>query len=96
MSRAITLVPIDLGPENEQVFLILFGTGIRFRSSQAGVTAMIGGAEAQVLFADVQGGLIGLDQVNARIPRSLIGRGEVDVALTADGKTANTVKVNIK
>jgi len=49
-----------------------------------------------VLFADAQGGFVSLDQVNARIPRSLIGRGEVDLVLTADGKTANTVTVNIK
>ncbi len=88
--------PLDLGPETDQVFLILFGTGIRFRSSLAAVTATIGGAESQVLFADAQGGFVGLDQVNARIPRSLIGRGEVDLVLMADGKTANTLKVNIK
>ncbi|MGH9838271.1 MAG: hypothetical protein ACREEM_05760 [Blastocatellia bacterium] len=88
--------PLDLGPEADQVFLVLFGTGIRFRSSLAAVTATIGGAAAPVLFADAQGGFVGLDQVNARIPRSLIGRGEVDLVLTADAKTANTIKVNIK
>ena len=38
----------------------------------------------------------GLDQVNLRVPRSLIGRGEVDVVLTVDGKIANTLRVNIK
>jgi hypothetical protein len=31
-----------------------------------------------------------------RIPRSLIGRGEVDVVLMVDGITPNTVRVNIK
>jgi len=38
----------------------------------------------------------GLDQLNLIVPRSLAGRGEVDVVLTVDGRTANTVKVNIK
>ncbi|MGH9840644.1 MAG: hypothetical protein ACREEM_17845, partial [Blastocatellia bacterium] len=89
-------VPIDLGPETDQVFLIAFGTGIRFRSSLSAVTASIGGANAEVLFAGAQGGLVGLDQINLRISRNLAGRGDVDVALTADGKTANTMKVNIK
>ncbi len=89
-------VPIDLDPEGDQVFLILFGTGIRFRSSLTGVMATIGGAGAQVLFADAQGGFVGLDQINAHIPRSLIGRSEVDMVLTVDGRVANNVKVNIK
>ena len=38
----------------------------------------------------------GLDQINAALPRSLIGRGEMDLVLMVDGKTANTVKINIK
>jgi uncharacterized protein (TIGR03437 family) len=39
---------------------------------------------------------VGLDQANVRLPRNLIGRGEVDVALVVDGKTANTVRIGIK
>lgn len=89
-------IPIDLGPETDQVFLNLFGTGIRFRSSLSAVTAQIGGTNAEVTFADAQGQFIGLDQINIRIPRSLIGRGEVEVAITVDGVAANSVKVNIK
>jgi uncharacterized protein (TIGR03437 family) len=49
-----------------------------------------------VLFAGAQGTLAGLDQVNVQLPRSLAGRGEVDVVLMADGKTANVVRVNFK
>jgi len=33
--------------------------------------------------------------LNLRVSRSLMGRGEIDIVLTVDGKTANTVKVNI-
>jgi len=86
----------DLGPASDQVFLILFGTGIQFRNSLASVNARIGGESAQTLYAGAQGDFVGLDQVNLRLPRSLAGRGEVDVALTADGRSANTVKVNIR
>jgi hypothetical protein len=53
-------VPIDLGPATDQVFLILYGTGLRHQS-------------------------------NVRLPRSLAGRGEVDVVMMVDGKAANTV-----
>ncbi len=89
-------VPIDLGPESDQVFLILFGTGIRFYSTLSTVTVKVGGTDMPVQFAGAAPGLVGLDQVNARLLRSLIGRGEVDVALMVDGKAANTVKVSIR
>jgi uncharacterized protein (TIGR03437 family) len=87
--------PLDLGPNTDQVFLLLFGTGIRFRSAPSAVGVKIGGAGVPVLYAGAQGEYVGLDQVNVRLPRSLIGRGEVDVVLTVDGQAANTVKVNI-
>jgi uncharacterized protein (TIGR03437 family) len=89
-------VPLDLGVATDRVFLQLYGTGIRGRSSLAAVTAKIGGVDAPVEYAGPVSGMVGLDQVNLRVPRSLIGRGEVDVVLTVDGKTANTVRVNIK
>ncbi len=88
--------PIDPGPESDQVFLILFGTGFRNRSSAAEAAMKIGGTNAEVLYAGPQGDLVGLDQVNVRLPRSLAGRGEVDVVLSLDGKTANVVKLNIR
>jgi uncharacterized protein (TIGR03437 family) len=89
-------VPIDLGAESDQVFLVLFGTGIRFRTQLSAVTASIGGVNAPVIFAGDQGTFVGLDQVNITVPRTLIGRGNVDVSLTVDGKAANAVKLQIK
>jgi uncharacterized protein (TIGR03437 family) len=89
-------VPIELGPATDQVFLILFGTGVRFRNALGSVTASLGGVNAEVLFAGAQGGFVGLDQLNLLIPRSLAGRGEVNVALMVDGKAANVVRVNIR
>lgn len=89
-------VPIELGPEGEQVFLLLFGTGLRNRSNLSGVSARVGGGTAPVSFAGAQGNLAGLDQINVQLPRSLIGRGEAEVVLTADGQAANMVKVWFK
>ncbi len=89
-------VPIDLGPATDQVFLLLYGTGVRFRSSLNNVTCQIGGVNAEVLFAGPQQTYVGLDQVNVRLPRSLAGRGEVDVVLNVDSVLANVVRVSIK
>jgi uncharacterized protein (TIGR03437 family) len=88
--------PLDLGAVTDQVWLWLYGTGIRGRSALGGVSATIGGVNAPVADAGAVAGTSGLDRVNLRVPRSLIGRGELDVVLTVDGKTANTVRVNIK
>ncbi|MGH9837079.1 MAG: N-acetylmuramoyl-L-alanine amidase [Blastocatellia bacterium] len=88
--------PIDLGVESDQVFLVAYGTGIRFRASLGGVAARIGGLDSQVLFAGAAAGFFGLDQVNVRLSRSLIGRGEVDFELTVDGQAANALKLWVK
>lgn len=88
--------PIDLGPDSDQVYLILYGTGIRYRSSLAAVSVSIGGLATPASYAGPQPNFLGLDQINVLIPKSLRGRGEVDVVLMVEGKTANTVKVNIK
>ena len=50
-----TEMAIDLGPSTEEVFLTLFGTGIRHRSSLAGVVVRVGGEGQQVTYADAQG-----------------------------------------
>jgi len=89
-------VPIDLGPETDQVFLVVYGTGFRFRSSLGAVTATIGGTAAQVNFAGVQGTFVGLDQANILIPRSLVGRGEIDVAFSVEGQMSNEVRVSVR
>lgn len=92
-------LPIDLGPPGETVVLVLFGTGIRYRSAQSAVRVTVGGplpVDAPVQYAGAVPGLIGLDQVNAVLPRSLIGRGEVEVFATVDGRTANPVYIQIQ
>ncbi len=88
--------PIDLGPTGTRVVLVLFGTGIRGRSSLNAVTADIGGMSAEVQYAGAQSQFAGLDQVNVLIPRTLAGRGEVDLTLMVDGKASNSVRVNIQ
>lgn len=88
---------IDLGPVNEQVFLILYGTGIRGRSSESAVLVTIGGESAVVTYAGPHLEFTGLDQINVKLPRTLIGRGQVDLVLTVDGQaTINPIKLNFK
>lgn len=89
-------VPIDLGAATDQLFLILYGTGMRLHSSLSAVTATIGGTDAEVLFVGTPSGFIGLDQINLRLPRSLAGREAVNVQLMADNKLSNQVTLCIR
>jgi hypothetical protein len=73
---------IDLGFAKDQVYLILFGTGIRRNSSLNEVSVTIGGASVPVEYAGPQGEFVGLDQVNVRLSSELEARGTVDVVLT--------------
>ena len=87
-------LPIDLGPEGDQIFLILAGTGIR--GFQNPVTASVAGISVPVLGAQDQGQFVGLDQVNiGPLPRNL-PKGNINLFLTVDGRQTNTVTVNIQ
>ncbi|MBS1812225.1 MAG: hypothetical protein JST84_28935 [Acidobacteria bacterium] len=101
--RAITVnqgqifpIPIDLSQPTDEVYLVLYTTGVRYRSDLSNVSATIGGVTTRVLFAGSQGAFVGLDQVNLQVPRSLAGRGEVAVELLVDGQIANTVRAYFK
>ncbi len=88
--------PIDLGAATDNTWLILFGTGIRSRSTLTAVSVQVGGVHGRVDFAGAQGQYVGLDQINVLLPHELAGHGTVDVALTVDGKPANTVQIAIR
>jgi uncharacterized protein (TIGR03437 family) len=91
-SNSIVPLPIDLS--EGQVYLLLYGTGIRAAKN---VTVTVGGQSVPVLFAGAQGTFAGEDQVNAGpLPASLAGSGNVNIVLTADGQAANTVNVTIQ
>jgi uncharacterized protein (TIGR03437 family) len=84
--------PINLS--SGQVYLILYGTGIR--GAGANVSVTIGGVNAPVAYAGAQGPTPGLDQVNVLIPAQLAGSGTVNVVLTAASLAANVVKITIE
>jgi uncharacterized protein (TIGR03437 family) len=93
-SGTLQPVPIDVGTGSDQVFLILYGTGLRSHAQP--VTAAIGTTPATVAFAAAQGTFVDEDQVNVLVPQSLRGAGRVNVVLTVDGQAANPVTILIK
>jgi uncharacterized protein (TIGR03437 family) len=94
VSEAVVPLPITVGLPAEQIYLEMYGTGIRNANS---VTATIGGVSVPVLFAGPAPGFAGEDQVNiGPLPQSLAGMGNVNIVLTAGGQPANTVNLTIQ
>jgi uncharacterized protein (TIGR03437 family) len=89
--------PIDVDAPGDAIFISLYGTGIKRRSSLDAVKVTIAGQDVPVSFAGAQSESPGLDQVNiGPLPRTLAGRGVVDLILTVDGVRANTVTLTIR
>ena len=99
--------PTVLDPGVNGLFVSLFGTGFRYapntdtnaaNGAAESVSITIGGTAVPTatLFAGAQGTLIGVDQINFKIPASFAGKGLVDLIVTIDGKASNTMKLNIK
>lgn len=70
--------PISVGSSSDQLYLLLFGTGFRNRTSFANVSGTIGGTSATATYAGAQGSFVGLDQANVLTPSSLAGKGNVN------------------
>ena len=84
---------IDLGPATDQVFAVLYGSGLGTVTS---ATATIGGVAATVAYAGTSGAYPGIDQYNILIPRSLAGKGSVAVVATASGRPSNSATITIQ
>jgi uncharacterized protein (TIGR03437 family) len=90
MSDAGATAAGSLTPIDGQLYLTLYGSGL---GSATSVTATIGGVPATVTYAGPQGTYPGLDQYNILVPESLVGKGKIDVIVTAAGKPSNPVNV---
>lgn len=95
IERRFVPSPISVSQDSGQVFLLLFGTGIRGFTSTP--TVIIGGEIVPVLAALPQGEFVGLDQVNVGpLPQVLMGRGEVEILMFVDGKQTNTLVIDVQ
>jgi len=94
----------------EQLFLILFGTGLKLAANTDGnsgngaaenVQVSIGGVNAQALFAGTAPGFVGLEQLNVRIPDNAPANPNTPVVVRARDlannlKQANTVIISLQ
>ena len=88
-------VPVDVGIDTP-VYLTLYATGIRNRSSLDNVLVTINGISVPALYAGPQSQYAGLDQINVPLTLNLRGAGIANVVLKVDQHQANTVTVAVQ
>jgi len=80
----------------DTLYLILYGTGFD-AASVSGTSVTIDEefftTATTVAFSGPQGQFAGLDQIDAQLPASLAGAGQVTVAVSINGATANPVTI---
>ncbi len=83
--------PMPLNTAASQIYLSLFGTGIR---NGAELSATVNGVPVTVLFHGEQGEFPGVDQINlGPLSPELAQQALADLVLTVDGIVANTVQL---
>jgi hypothetical protein len=85
--------PAELGTASDRVTLEFYASGV---TGAADVHVQIAGKDATVLYAGPAGHYLGLDQVVVEVPHSLAGKGDADVVMTVDGRTADPLHVQLQ
>jgi len=88
-------LPVDVSG-SAPVYLTLYGTGIRNRSSLDNVLVTINGISLPALYAGPQPNFVGLDQINVQLTPVLSGSGVSNIVIKVDQHQANTVTVDIR
>lgn len=88
-----TALPINLSDRGDQVALLLFANGFRGLSGPNAISATVGGESVAVQYT---GSVEGVDQLSLLLPRTLAGRGDVEVNVLVDGRLANAVSIRIQ
>lgn len=90
-----TTVPVRIPPAGS-AHVILLCTGIRSVSSPQSLLVTIGGIPVPIVSVGPAAELPWDDQLTVTLGPELRGLGETDVIFTADGRTANAVRLNVR
>lgn len=91
--RSCLGTPLSTGDSTHNLYVELYGTGIR---NAASVQCFAAGQNVPVIYYGAVASDAGLDQVNIQIPQSLAGAGDVRLYLVADGVASNVVGITIQ
>ncbi len=80
----------------DRLFLLLYGTGFDAATGAAGTEVTASGTRLAVTYSGKQPQFAGEDQIDAELPSTLAGAGEVTIAVSVDGKPANPVTITLQ
>ena len=80
----------------DQLFLLLYGTGFDAASGAAGTKVLAGNTSLSVTYSGKQAQFAGEDQIDAALPSSLAGAGQVTISVAVDGMPANPVTISFQ
>ncbi len=87
---------VSFGASGDLLYLLLYGTGIRNRSSLAAVSALIGSTAVPVILADADPSNPGIDDITiGPLPLSLASAGAAQVQIQVDGASSNKLTVQL-
>lgn len=89
-------VAVPIAFDGDRLFLVLYGTGFDQASGAGGTVVTVGGTATTVTYSGWPKQYAGEDQIDAELPSSLAGAGQVTVMVTVDGNTANPVTVTFQ
>jgi uncharacterized protein (TIGR03437 family) len=93
VDSAGNVTPKEIDLSKGDVYLLLFGTGVRGAKT---VTAQVAGLNIPVPFAGAQGAFVGEDQMNVGpLPSIFAGKGTLQVVVFADGVASNTASIRM-
>jgi uncharacterized protein (TIGR03437 family) len=79
----------------DSLYLLLYGTGFD-AASASGAMVTVGTTPTTVTYAGPAPGFSGEDQIDAALPSSLAGAGQVTVTVTVNQATANAVTITFQ
>jgi uncharacterized protein (TIGR03437 family) len=87
------MVPIALPDDLSELYIVLYGTGIR---NFQNISAVVGPAAAEVVFVGPQSQFLGLDQINLRLTNPTGLTGLQSLRLKVDGMYSNSVDLQFR
>jgi uncharacterized protein (TIGR03437 family) len=86
--------PIDMSVRGDQVYLVLYGTGLRHAGT---LTVTLNGTNLPVVFFGAQAAYAGLDQINVGpLPSGIAATSLANLGVRANGQPANPVTVSFR
>lgn len=85
-------IPIESSDPSEDIFLVLFGTGFR-NAPNVKPQVHMGDMVVEADYFGAHREFAGLDQINVKVPRALLGKGAQPVFVTHGGKQSNTLTI---